>query len=133
MLNLSTRQSGILYALVTACGLGAITTQAKLVYADGGNALTLMLLRFLVSVIAFGLILLIGRHPFKVAADQRTGLFLVGIIWSSAMICYLLSVERISVSLAVLILYTYPLQVLAYALLRHQLNPSVSLIVLFVG
>lgn len=133
MFKLSTRQSGILFALVTACGLGAITTQAKLVYADGGNALTLMLVRYLISVIAFGLILLIGRQRFKVAPEQRPGLFLVGIIWSSAMIFYLLSVERISVSLAVLILYSYPLQVLAYGLLRRQLNPSLSLIILFAG
>ena len=49
--------------MTTACGLGAITTQAKIFYVDGGNALTLMLARFVVSTLVFGLFLLAG-HPW---------------------------------------------------------------------
>jgi drug/metabolite transporter (DMT)-like permease len=47
------------------------------------------------------------------------------------MICYLLSVESISVSLAVLVLYTYPLLVLVYSVLRRQVSPSPVLISIF--
>ena len=125
------RQAGIIFALVTACGLGSITTQAKIAYSDGSNAMTLMLIRFLISTLVFGLILVIRRANFAVAKPQRPGLFLVGLIWSGAMICYLLSVESISVSLAVLILYTYPLQVLIYSILRRQLQASGLLVCLF--
>jgi len=121
------------FALLTACGLGAITTQAKIFYADGGNALTLMLVRFALSTLVFGLLLLIGRQGFGVARRQRRPLLSLGLVWCGAMICYLLSVEYISVSLAVLILYLYPLLVLAYALARRQLRPSPLLIGLFVG
>ena len=55
----------------------------------------------------------------------------LGFVWSGAMICYLTAVETISVSLAVLILYFYPLLVLGYALLRGQMKASGALIGLF--
>ncbi|MDC1286775.1 DMT family transporter [Gammaproteobacteria bacterium] len=122
---------GIIFALTTACGLGAITTQAKLFYATDGNALTLMLARFIASTLVFGLILMLRRTSFKVDRHQRLPLSLLGIVWSAAMICYLLAVESISVSLAVLILYFYPLLVLAYSVIRGQLKASATLFALF--
>lgn len=121
----------MLFALITACGLGAITTQAKVFYADGGNALTLMLARFLVSTLVFGLLLMIRRDRFRVDSRQRLPLISLGVVWSGAMIFYLLSVETISVSLAVLMLYFYPLLVLAYSIIKRQLKPSAGLIALF--
>ena len=126
-------KTGILFALVTACGLGAITTQAKLFYADGGNALTLMLARFAASTLVFGLILLARRETFHVEREYRIPLALLGLIWSGAMICYLRAVESISVSLAVLILYFYPLLVLGYSVFRGSLKASFGLVALFGG
>jgi len=123
----------MIFALVTACGLGAITTQAKIFYADGGNALTLMLARFLISTLVFGALLAVGGKRFGVARPERGPLLWLGLVWSGAMICYLLAVETISVSLAVLLLYLYPLLVLVYALLRRQLRASPALIGLFLG
>ena len=122
---------GTLFALVTACGLGAITTQAKVFYADGGNALTLMLARFAVSTLVFGLLLLLRNSSFRVERGKRLPLAALGFVWSGAMICYLTAVETISVSLAVLILYFYPLLVIGYALLRGQMKASGALIGLF--
>ena len=121
----------MVFAFVTACGLGAITTQAKIFYSDGGNALTLMLARFMVSTLIFGLLLLLKQSSFKVAVKHRIPLISLGFIWSGSMICYLMAVETISVSLAVLILYVYPLLVLAYSVLMRQLKPSLALIMLF--
>lgn len=122
---------GILLALAAAVCLGSITTQAKLFYAEGGNALTLMLVRFLFSTLAFGFLIFIRRRSFAISKGNRLSIFLVGGIWSAAMIFYLLSVETISVSVAVLVLYTYPVLVLLYAVLRRQLPPSFRLISLF--
>ncbi len=133
MPNLSKRSSGMIFALLTACGLGAITTLAKIFYADGGNALSLMLTRGLASTLGFGLLLLIRRDSFKVDPTQRTGLIALGIIWSVGMICYLVAVEKISVSLAVLICYCCPLLGLAYAMFSRQLAASLPLISLFLG
>ena len=122
---------GIVFALITACGLGAITTQAKLFYADGGNALTLMLVRFVASTLVFGLFLLLRRTSLKVEPRQRLPLSLLGMVWSGAMICYLLAVETISVSLAVLIFYLYPLLVLAYSVVCGQLKVTATLLTFF--
>lgn len=131
MITLMKAHAGMLFALVTACGLGAITTQAKIFYADDGNALTLMLARFATSTLIFGLLLLFKRGSFRVDSGLRRPLFLLGIVWSGAMICYLVAVETISVSLAVLILYFYPLLVLAYSIIKRQLKASAALIALF--
>jgi drug/metabolite transporter (DMT)-like permease len=116
---------------MTACGLGAITTQAKLFYAEGGNALTLMLVRFVASTLVFGLFLLLRRTNLTVERRQRLPLLLLGIVWSGAMICYLLAVETISVSLAVLIFYFYPLLVLAYSVVCGQLKATAVLFAFF--
>ena len=123
--------AGIIFALITAIGLGAITTQAKIFYADNGNAMTLMLTRFLVSVLVFGLLIASRRLVFSIDRHQRLPVFMLGFVWSGAMICYLLSVESISVSLAVLVLYTYPLLVLAYSVLSQQVSPSPLLVSIF--
>jgi drug/metabolite transporter (DMT)-like permease len=131
MANIIKSHLGIVFALLTACGLGAITTQAKIFYAAGGNALTLMLARFAAATLIFGLLLLLRRASFGVAAGQRLPLTLLGLVWSGAMICYLLAVETISVSLAVLILYFYPLLVLGYAVLQGQLRASPAIFALF--
>ncbi|MBT8436639.1 MAG: EamA family transporter, partial [Gammaproteobacteria bacterium] len=132
-MNDLSKRNGVIYALVTACGLGAITTLAKIFYADGGNALTLMLTRTLVSTLVFGLLLLVRRGSFKVEPGQRTAMIALGVFWSGGMICYLVAVETISVSLAVLIFYFYPLLVLAYSIVSRQLAASVPLISLFFG
>lgn len=133
MFGLSPTTLGILFALITACGLGSITTQAKVYYSDGGDALSLMLIRFVASTLVFGLLWLLKRKSFNVPSQQRLPLFGLGLVWSGAMICYLISVETVSVSLAVLIFYTYPLLVLAWSILRRQVHASASLIGLFIG
>ena len=123
--------NGILYALIAAIGLGAITTQAKIVYDAGGNALTMMLWRFVISVIAIGCLILFRRFSFDIVKTHRKSAFLLGLIWSGSMICYLISVETISVSLAVLILYSYPVLVMLVSLLTGKLNLTVTIVAAF--
>ena len=133
MIGLSTRYSGMVFALVTACGLGAITTMAKVFYSEGGDAGTLMLVRFLASTLIFGLLSLIRRDRFTVDRAQRLPLLLIGLFWSGGMICYLSAVETLSVSLAVLFFYSYPLLVLAWSIVNRQLKASAGLVGLFVA
>ncbi len=133
MFRLASRHSGMLFALIAACGLGAITTQAKLLYAAGGNALTLMLTRFVLSTVVFGLLILLQRKRFGMDRAVRVPLASIGFIWSGAMICYLVAVETIAVSLAVLVFYTYPLLVLGWGLMRGQIPASTALLGLFVA
>ncbi|MFA9420939.1 MAG: EamA family transporter [Gammaproteobacteria bacterium] len=131
MKSVSNIRAGVIFALLTATGLGAITTQAKIIYADGGNAMTVMFTRFLISTLVFGLLLAFKRQSFQVDRQLRLPVIAVGFVWSGAMICYLLSVESISVSVAVLLLYSYPLLVLIYSILSGQLSASPLLVLVF--
>jgi len=131
MNSIKPNHAGIIFALITAISLGVITTQAKIFYGGGGNAMTLMLTRFLISTLVFGLLIRSTSGVFNIDPQQRLPVFMLGLVWSGAMICYLLSVETISVSLAVLILYTYPLLVLAYSVLLKLVSPSAQLISIF--
>ncbi len=132
MKTLKTRL-GIICALVAAIGLGAITTQAKFVYEDGGNALTMMLWRFVVSVVLIGGFIVLSRESIKLRKESLVSVIAIGAIWSGAMICYLLSVESISVSLAVLILYSYPVLVMVISLLTGKLPASATIICAFLA
>lgn len=127
----SSHRIGFLYALAAAVGLGAITTQAKLVYADGGNAFTLMFWRFVMSVAVIGLLLLVRRVSFRVPPQLFKSVLLLGLVWSGAMISYLMSVQFISVSIAVLILYSYPLIVLLIGIFSGKIQPNFKMLLLF--
>jgi drug/metabolite transporter (DMT)-like permease len=123
--------SGAMFALIAATGLGAVTTQAKIVYADGGNALTMMLWRFVISTIVIGFIVLARRPKFQIDQQHKKPAFMLALIWSGSMICYLVSVETISVSLAVLILYSYPLLVMLISLATGRMRLTHSVIAAF--
>ena len=71
-------QAGVIFALLTAIGLGSITTQAKIFYADGGNAMTLMLVRFLVSTIVFASLITLKRRTFLVEPAQVIPTLMLG-------------------------------------------------------
>ena len=122
---------GLMYALVAAVGLGCITTFAKLVYADGGNALTLMFWRFLMSVLVIGSLVLMRRQSLRVARSMGLPVLVLGVVWSGAMIAYLLSVQYISVGIAVVVLYSYPLMVLVVSVGQGRLRLSLGLVLLF--
>ena len=124
-------RNGVLLALIAAAGLGAITTQAKIVYADGGNAITMMFWRFVISTIFLGIIVLLRKQTFRIETPYKKPAFMLGFIWSGSMICYLMSVETISVSLAVLILYSYPLLVMLVSVCTRRLQLTSSVIVAF--
>lgn len=125
---------GIVYALIAAIGLGAITTQAKFVYDDGGNALTLMIWRFIISVLLIGgFVQFLSNSGLAIKKKSMSSVFALGIIWSGSMICYLIAVESISVSVAVLILYSYPVLVMIVSLATDRLPASPSIIAIFLA
>ena len=125
-------REGLIFAVCAAFGLGAITTQAKFVYANGGDAMTVMFVRFLCSVILIGGFILLSGFKFSIPRSKFWGVLAIGLIWSGAMISYLASVERISVSLAVILLYTYPLFVLLFSVLGRSLTLTPVRILFFV-
>jgi drug/metabolite transporter (DMT)-like permease len=133
MLHNSGLRAGILFAVVAAIGLGAITTQAKLVFGDGGNAITLMVFRFVLSSLLIGLLLSAKGISLQIAKGTRLDAILLGVVWSAAMIAYLMSVQQISVSLAVLILYSYPIMVLLVGMFTGKVAVSFFTLAVFLA
>ena len=134
MISKSTKINlGVIYAVITALSIGAITTQARIFYDHGGNAMTLMFYRFLFTVMVTGLIIAVKKRDKAHTHDPQWGLtILTGIIWSGAMVFYLTSVQTIPVSIAVLTLYTFPLIVLMISLWKGSIVFSRGLLGLFV-
>lgn len=132
-------QAGVLFALAAATALGAITTQAKIVYILGGNALTVMLIRFVSTALITGCIVAGRRYwssgqPVSGAGRGQLRLTLItGVAWSAGMICYLLSVQTVPVSIAALLFYTYPLMVLGVSVAAGNVRLSAALGALFLA
>ncbi|MXZ80374.1 MAG: DMT family transporter [Gammaproteobacteria bacterium] len=119
------RLSGILLALTAAMAYGAVTTQAKIVYTAGGNALTLMFWRYLVASVVIASVLKLARQPLGPKSGITLRIVLISVVFSGSMISYLKSVETISVSLAVLLLYIFPILVMLTALVTGRMRPSI--------
>ncbi len=132
-------QAGVLFALAAATALGAITSQAKIVYLLGGNALTVMLIRFVLTALITGCIVVGRRYcrSERPALDAGRGQFrlilIIGIAWSAGMICYLLSIQTVPVSIAALLFYTYPLMVLGVSVVAGNVRFSTTLGALFLA
>lgn len=114
-----------------------ITTFASLAYAGGATPMTLVWTRFIGLVLVLGLILKLSGAHFNLPLRNMRATFWIAICLLMMSAGYLSSVAYIKVSLAVIILYTYPLLVAIFVTLsgRERLSPlrAVLLLVAFCG
>lgn len=123
--------------LVGTIFVSLITTFASLAYAGGATPMTLVLSRFVGLVLVLGVILRLSRVSFHLPRRNMRATFWIAICLLMMSAGYLGSVAYIKVSLAVIILYTYPLLVAVFAALsgRERLTPLrvVLLLLAFAG
>lgn len=114
-----------------------ITTFASLAYGGGATPMTLVWSRFIGLVVVLGVILKLSGIHFRLPKRNMRATFWIAICLLMMSAGYLSSVAYIKVSLAVIILYTYPLLVAVFAALsgRERLTPlrSLLLVVAFCG
>lgn len=131
------RISGILFALVAVFTYGAQTTQAKIVYEAGGNAMTLVFWRYFIAAMVIAGILKLTRQSFRPMTEITWPVIYLSVVFSGTMILYLKSVESITVSLAVLLLYLFPVFVMLICLVTGRMQASVinigAFFVAFIG
>lgn len=118
------RISGILFAFAAAFFYGAVTTQAKVAYEAGSNAMTLMFWRYLVTSIIIGIVLKLSRQSLKTLPEITLQVAVVSLVFSGTMILYLKSVEIITVSLSVLLLYLFPVMVMLVSVVTGRMHAS---------
>lgn len=106
---------GIAIAASSALAYGLITTFARIVYDQGGNAWAVNVSRFFVGFLAIGLFMLIARRSFALPRAAWPAVVALAIALATMTLGYVTSVAFIPVGLAALLFYTYPLMVAAIA------------------
>jgi drug/metabolite transporter (DMT)-like permease len=123
--------------LVGTIFVSLITTFASLAYVGGATPMTLVWSRFIGLVLVLGVILRLSGASFHLPRRNMRATFWIAICLLMMSAGYLGSVAYIKVSLAVIILYTYPLLVALFAALsgRERLTPLrvVLLLLAFAG
>ena len=106
--------------LVGTVFVSLITTFASLAYRGGATPMLLIWSRFTALVIVLGLILSLARAGFRLPRRNMRATFWIAICLMMMSVGYLSSVAYIKVSLAVILLYTYPLLVAVFAVLSGR-------------
>ena len=104
---------GKIFALLAALAYGATTTLSRLAYDTGTTPISLTFYRYgMITVIMLG-VMVVLRKPWR--ADIPPRLFVGCVLgWYAISLGHLGAVRYIPVSLAAIVFYTYPLQVIAY-------------------
>jgi drug/metabolite transporter (DMT)-like permease len=123
--------------LVGTVFVSLITTFASLAYQGGATPMLLVWSRFTALVIAQWIILKLAGGTFRLPKRNFRATFWIAICLMMMSVGYLSSVAFIKVSLAVILLYTYPLLVAVFAALsgREKINPlrALLLVTAFAG
>jgi drug/metabolite transporter (DMT)-like permease len=115
---------GVLLALTSALGFGLIPIFALYAYRGSINVNTLLLIRFsLAALLLFGL-LAARRRSLRPALSALGPLALLGLCYTLQSGSYFSAVRFIPVSLASLILYSYPALVCLLAFLVERERPN---------
>lgn len=123
--------------LIGTVFVSLITTFASLAYHGGANPATLVWSRFVGLVLVLGCLLGLTGVTFRLPKANFRATLWIGLCLLMMSAGYLASVSYIKVSLAVILLYTYPLLVAVFSAFsgRERLSPirAVLLVVAFLG
>ena len=98
---------GLLIVFLASLGYGALPIFAKLALAEGVEVLPLLAWRFLIgSGLLWVFVFATGRSRPPRARIRSLGL--LGVMYASNAMCYMLGLDRLPASVATLILFSYP-------------------------
>lgn len=129
---------GGLLILLSTLGFSAMPIIANLAYAGGINVLTLLFLRFFIAAIVLFVYIFIKVDNFQMCKKDFLNFFMLGAVcFSATSIFYFYALMFISTSLAVLLMYMYPIIVSLYSMFIHKekmpLKSIISLVVSVIG
>jgi drug/metabolite transporter (DMT)-like permease len=100
---------------------------ARVAFENGSNASTVVTLRCLFAVVAFGIALRLRHGGGVTAAPDRRFIVLLGVLFALNVYAFYKAIELLKVPLAVLIFYVYPLMTGVVSALAGQERMSVRL------
>lgn len=121
---------GYILVLLSAFGFGVLPIFAVFAYESEMNVPTLLFLRFTFSSIFFFTYIFLKRVGWKVTKKQLLSLFLLGgVLYTMQSTFYFSAVKYIPASLAVLLLYLFPIIVAILSFFINKERLSLRLII----
>jgi len=126
---------GVFLIVISTIGYGMLPVFTVNAYKGGISVSTLLFIRFLTAaVFIFLYMAAAGKKLVPTLHDIAMFLMLGGIIYTLQSVFYFSAIKRIPASLAVLILYTYPIAVCILSFFIDKEKPTLKIIVsLFVS
>lgn len=113
------RLKGTLFVIISAMTFGSLPIFSKFAYAQGISVCTLLLFRFLTASCILWVYVLMKKLTFKVSKGVFIRLVLISLIGYTASASGLFyAYKYISSSLATIIIYCYPIIVVAYEMIE---------------
>ncbi len=114
---------GRLCALGSAVSFGMVAPLAGLAYAGGASPGSVVLARLLFGMLAAAAVVTVLRRQWSLRRSEWPGMALVSVAWIVVTVSYMASFYYIPVSLAVLIFFTFPVQIAIIAPLADGRRP----------
>ena len=128
---------GIMMAIISASGFGAVTTFARLSYDGGGTPFGYILVRYCTGLCVGLLLCMYYRKSLRIPKDAILPTIAASLGVSALTIGYMSAVNYIPVGLAALIFYTFPLTVLAISSIQERQFPQprkiAAFLIAFIG
>ena len=111
---------GLAFSILSSLSYGSSPVFVRFAYEAGAGPLTLLAFRYVIACIAISAALLLSGRSFAMPAGRPFGGAIAGIFFAVMAYSYLVAIQRIPVSLAAPLVFTYPLPVALLARLRGE-------------
>ena len=116
---------GIAFSILSSLSYGSAPVFVRWAYDAGAVPLTLLATRYVITTVVFLAALRLAGRPLAMPREHRFGGVIAGVFFSIMAFSYLFAIHRIPVSLAALLVFTYPLPVALLGRLRGEpLRPA---------
>jgi drug/metabolite transporter (DMT)-like permease len=115
---------GIFLVLVSAAAIAVVPTAAKFALESGSNTLTILTAKGIMGTCLIGLFVVVSGQSFKIDRSALIWCFLAGVSYSLMAYGYIGSISYMPISLAIPIYFTHPIIIVAIAMTRGKMRPS---------
>jgi drug/metabolite transporter (DMT)-like permease len=129
-------RAGLALSILSSMSYGSAPVFVRFAYDAGAVPLTLLATRYVIATIVIFAALRLGGRPLAMPEGRRCGGVVAGLFFATMAYSYLLAIHRIPVSLAALLVFTYPLPVALLGRLRGEplrLPRIVAIVAAFIG
>jgi drug/metabolite transporter (DMT)-like permease len=127
---------GLALSILSSVSYGSAPVFVRFAYDAGAVPLTLLASRYVVATVVILAALRLGGRALALPEGRRFGGMIAGVFFATMAYSYLLAIQRIPVSLAALLVFTYPLPVALMGRLRGEplrLPRILAIVAAFIG